>query len=180
MKICTKSEQCKVLLIEDYPDHAALVTRIIEQYGKDGFAICHHPTLADGLTCIRESDGPIDIILLDLNLEDSRGMATLEAVLIVAPDVPIVVLTSDADEATAEAALELGAQDYVVKEDALSGGARSLSRIMRYAIARNRARLCIKSKVAALKLIEQEMEPSQALSKLTEVRKWLTEFAKSA
>ena len=173
MNICTKDAQCRVLLIEDYPDHATLVDVVIRQYGKDGFSLCHHQTLAEGLDCITKHDaGPIDIILLDLHLPDSSGLATLKTVRAAATDIAIVVMTSLDDESMAEAALELGAQDYVIKTDILAGG-RSLDRIMRFAIARNiwsRA-----SQRRSLKLGEAEavIEDSRALQLVREVKEEL-------
>ena len=177
MKICTHDDQCRVLLIEDYPDHATLVEIVIQQYGKGGFNLCHHPTLSEGIACITQrSAGPIDIILLDLNLPDSHGLATLQAVLTVAVDVPVVVMTSLDDESLAEAAQEAGAQDYVIKSDILTDR-RSLARIMRYSIARNRSKIKSKEQEEKLALVEKQLNDSEALRLVREVREELTNIA---
>lgn len=57
-----------------------------------------------------------DLILLDLNLPDSRGLDTLNSVLKHSPKSPIVVRTAYEDEELAYKAIEVGAQDYLLKE----------------------------------------------------------------
>ncbi|MEI7843177.1 MAG: diguanylate cyclase [Gallionellaceae bacterium] len=56
-----------------------------------------------------------DVILLDLNLPDSSGIETVKAVRKLLPGVPIIVLSGNDDKQLAIAALENGAQDYLVK-----------------------------------------------------------------
>ncbi|MEZ4235444.1 MAG: protein kinase [Myxococcota bacterium] len=57
-----------------------------------------------------------DIVLLDLNLDGLRGTASVERVLELGIDLPIVVVTG-MDDAVGLHAIEAGAQDYVPKED---------------------------------------------------------------
>jgi DNA-binding NarL/FixJ family response regulator len=70
-------------------------------------------TLAEGVAAAR-NDKP-DIVLLDLSLPDSTGLDTVQAMRAALPGVPIVVLTGHDDHALATAALQSGAQDYLVK-----------------------------------------------------------------
>jgi diguanylate cyclase (GGDEF)-like protein/PAS domain S-box-containing protein len=70
-------------------------------------------TLAEALSVL-DRRRP-DVVLLDLALPDSSGIATVQAIHEAAPDVPIVVLTGNDDHAQASAALLAGAQDYLVK-----------------------------------------------------------------
>jgi DNA-binding response OmpR family regulator len=65
----------------------------------------------------RLTQGGIDAILLDLDLPDSTGMVTFERAYAFAPDVPIIVLTNEADEKVANATVQGGAQDYMVRVD---------------------------------------------------------------
>lgn len=60
-------------------------------------------------------------MLLDLNLPDSHGAETFRKVLEIAPNVPIVILSGQADEALAIKALHQGVQDYLVKGAFTSG-----------------------------------------------------------
>lgn len=65
--------------------------------------------LSDALT--RLSDDRFDVILLDLDLPDSRGLDTFLAVRCVAPQTPVVVLASRENEAVGRGALRQGARD---------------------------------------------------------------------
>jgi signal transduction histidine kinase len=78
-----------------------------------------------------------DIILLDLNLPDSRGTETVQKIFRIAPGVPIVVLTGLDDENAGLEAIRSGAEDYLVKGDGLE---YTLVRTIRYAIERKRAK----------------------------------------
>src|SRR5258705_3444831 len=73
------------------------------------------------------------LVLLDLNLPESRGADTFRKVREMAPGVPVVVLSGQDDEGMALKALHQGVQDYLVKGDISS---KQLERAMRYAVER--------------------------------------------
>jgi signal transduction histidine kinase len=119
-----------VLLIEDNPGDADLVClRLFE--GDLAANVSCVTRLADGLASMAKL--PPSVVLLDLNLPDSRGADTFRKVLEEAPGVPVVILSGQDDEVLAMKALHQGAQDYLVKGDITS---RHLERAMRYAIER--------------------------------------------
>ena len=119
-----------VLMIEDNPGDADLVRlRLVE--GKSAVDVNCVNRLSDGLASLKDKSP--SIILLDLNLPDSQGAETFRKVLEKAPDVPIVILSGQDDEALAIKALHQGVQDYLVKGAISSNG---LDRAMRYAIER--------------------------------------------
>jgi len=122
-----------ILLIEDEPIDAALVRRNLGAEGGQRPRLHHVPTLAAGID--RLAKGDVDVVLLDLNLPDSRGVDTVARLRERDGAIPIVVLTVAGDEDTAVAALAAGAQDYLVKEE-LAGSL--LRRSIRYAIERRR------------------------------------------
>ena len=86
------------------------------------------------MACLAER--PFDIVLADLSLPDSQGLATFERVQAAAPDEPIVVLTGLDDEEVALKAMRTGAQDYLVK-GRMNG--ELLVRSLRYAMERKQA-----------------------------------------
>ncbi|MEO0868261.1 MAG: response regulator [Cyanobacteria bacterium J06642_11] len=61
-----------------------------------------------------------DVVLLDLHLPDGQGLSLIKRLQQLAPQVPVVVLTSTQDPILAEAALQEGVQDYVVKSETFS------------------------------------------------------------
>jgi len=123
----------KVLLIEDSPGDARLLREALAEANDAAFGLEFVDRLSIGLR--RLSEGGIDLALLDLGLPDSQGLDTLDRVQTEAPDVPIIVLTGTQDEGLGVKAVQIGAQDYLVKGEV---DARLLVRAMRYAIERHR------------------------------------------
>ncbi|MGA6981301.1 MAG: hybrid sensor histidine kinase/response regulator [Candidatus Sulfotelmatobacter sp.] len=120
----------EVLLIEDNPGDADLVRlRLME--GKSPVNVNCVNRLADGLASL--SNETPSVILLDLNLPDSHGAETFRRVRDHSPNVPIVVLSGQDDQALAERAVHQGVQDYLVKGDISS---KHLERAIRYAVER--------------------------------------------
>jgi len=125
-----KDQSTHVLLIEDNPGDADLVRlRLVE--GKSPVEVNCVSRLSDGLDSLQKTSP--SVILLDLNLPDSQGAETFRKVLEQAPNVPVVILSGQDDEALAMKALHQGVQDYLVKGAISSGG---LDRAMRYAVER--------------------------------------------
>jgi len=119
-----------VLLIEDNPGDADLVRlRLVE--GKTPLTVNCVSRLSDGLASLT-AETP-SVVLLDLNLPDSRGAETFRRVREHSPHVPIVVLSGQDDEALAVKAVHHGVQDYLVKGNISS---KHLERAIRYAVER--------------------------------------------
>ena len=119
-----------VLLIEDNPGDADLVRlRLVES--EIPVDVSCVEKLADGLALMAQE--PPTVVLLDLNLPDSRGADTFRKVLEKAPDVPIIILSDQDDEALAVKAVQQGVQDYLVKGEITYP---RLQRSMRYAVER--------------------------------------------
>jgi signal transduction histidine kinase len=119
-----------VLLIEDNPGDADLVRlRLVE--GQSGVKVNCVNRLSDGLASLTKETP--SLVLLDLNLPDSRGAETFRRVMEHAPNVPIVVLSGQDDEALAIKAVHQGVQDYLVKGNLSS---QQLERAIRYAVER--------------------------------------------
>lgn len=123
-------EHIKILLFEDNSADADLVSEYLE-LSNLSFDILLVKRLADGVEAL--SDQTFDLVLLDLSLPDSSGLATLKAVAAAVRDEVIIVLTGADDEALSLATLQAGAQDYLFK-DHLSG--EVLRRSIRYALER--------------------------------------------
>ncbi len=122
----------RILLVEDDGAFAAFLETALS-VEDDPPELRHVPDLAGALARLRE-DGP-DAVILDLHLPDSQGLDTLRAVVAAAPLLPVVVLTGAADLALARTALQLGAQDWIVKG---RSEAEVVQRAVRYAVERKR------------------------------------------
>lgn len=107
---------------------------VFKKYAKDEFQVTRESSLVDALK--RLSQGGVDLVLLDTDLPEGKGLANLVRVLLNHPKTPVVVLTELKDETVALQALRCGAEDYVIKDDVADREA--LIRISRYSIERHR------------------------------------------
>jgi len=129
----TGSPHLKALLIEDSEDEVVLLRELLSESKDPAFSVEHAGHLASGLARIRVSD--FDVLILDLSLPDSQGTDTVARARAAAAHLPIIVLTGQDDEDVAVAAVQGGAQDYLVKGRVDSN---ALVRSIRYAIQRHR------------------------------------------
>jgi two-component system, cell cycle response regulator len=129
-----------ILLIEDNPGDARLLRLALQDVTSIVFHVAHASTLQEGMQLL--SDAPPDVVLLDLSLPDSHGLETVIALHEYAPEMPVIVLTGNTDDALAVRALQEGAQDYLVKGQ-FDGGL--ISRAIRYAIERHRLQQAVRS-----------------------------------
>ena len=106
-------ERAVVLSIEDNPVDSKLMRILLESCGKLRFKVMTAGTLAAGIQAAMS--GPVDLVLLDLNLSDSVGLDTLRHMLNSFPNIAIVVITGVEEEQQGLEALHLGAQDYLIK-----------------------------------------------------------------
>lgn len=130
----------KVLHVEDNPGDARLMREILSEAPTPHFELTHVERMSDAVD--RLGIEHFDVILLDLSLPDVQGLQTVYRMCGAAPEVPIVVLTGLDDESLAVKAVQVGAQDYLLKSR-LDG---HLSvRAIRYAIERQRSRTELRS-----------------------------------
>ena len=109
----------EILLVEDNPGDV----RLTEEALKEGRVINNIHLAKDGVEAMSflqrggeysNADRP-DLILLDLNLPDSKELSTLDSVRENAHEVPIVVITALSDEGLALEAMKRGAEGFLVK-----------------------------------------------------------------
>ena len=124
----------KSLLVEDNPADARLIREMLKDSPGDGVVLQHAARLDLALDRLRQE--PFDIVLLDLDLPDSHGLATLTRTQQADSGLAVVVLTGQTDRAFAVEAVRAGAQDYLVK-GRFDG--ELLVRTLCYALERNRA-----------------------------------------
>lgn len=126
-------EHVRVLLVEDSHVDRRLVSEWLSEQAQVAFDVESRDSLAAAMARLAQVD--IDVILLDLNLPDSRGMPTCTKLLERFPECPIVVLSGLDDRRTAIEAVQAGAQDYLVKGEV---DEKTLPRTLCYAIERHR------------------------------------------
>lgn len=123
----------RLLLVEDSRSDAELVEALLGHRDDVRFSITVASTLADALAWLARHAA--DVILLNLTLPDSERLATFRAVRNRSPEAPVVVMTGVAEKGLAQAAVQQGAQDFLVKGPLTSD---RLAETLLFAIERNR------------------------------------------
>jgi DNA-binding response OmpR family regulator len=101
----------RILLVED---DAAVAASSIDGLTALGFQIDHVITGAAALAAVGATTGAPEVVLLDLGLPDMDGQEVCRRIR-AESDVPIIIVSARGHEADRVIALELGADDYLVK-----------------------------------------------------------------
>jgi DNA-binding NtrC family response regulator len=100
----------RVLVVDDTAANRRLLAATFEA---EGFAVS---LAADGPAGLAElKANPPSVVLLDLRMPGMTGIETLTAAKQLAPQLPVIVLTSDGDIASAVEATRLGAFDFLTR-----------------------------------------------------------------
>ena len=122
----------RVLLVEDNDSDAMVAQAAVEKAVRGPHEVLRAATLANGLAILRSAD--VGLVLLDLNLPDSRGVDTLKRMR-VAASCPIIVVTVEDRPGLDEEALGDGAFE-ILHKDRL--GPDAIVRLLRLAEDRRR------------------------------------------
>ena len=125
----------RILLIEDNPGDALLVQSYLED-ADVSIELENVTSLAAATERLEQAEveqAKFDALLVDLSLPDAQGLETVKRTQSLG--LPVVVMTGLGDEATALAAVQAGAQDYLVKGVA---GGTDILKALRYAVERVR------------------------------------------
>ncbi len=163
MTITAQAMVSRILLVEDSPGDQRLTTHALRSLLSPIPEIDIRASMAAALEAIASNS--YDIILTDLDLPDSFGLATCKQLAEAATHIPVVVLTGSHSEELGLDALHMGAQDYLIKDEYRGS---ELRRVLRHALERHRMRTS---------LVKAKSEVEEALGRLRtleEMREQLT------
>lgn len=143
------NQAIRVLLVEDDPGDEAYIREVLSE-GKDQ-EIHLETTDRVGTALARMEQGDVDLVLLDLSLPDSTGLATFQKMYKAWPRVPIVLLTGLDDYQMAVKAVSEGAQDYLIKKGLDTG---VLLRAIRYGVERQALTLKLQKALEEVKRLK--------------------------
>lgn len=104
----------KILLVDDHDLVRFGTTLLLESLDEVHCAITPCRSLDEARTACREQ-GPFDLVLLDLNLPDAKGLQGLRTLRDECPDIPLAMLTGTQDEFVIRQAQAMGAVGYLLK-----------------------------------------------------------------
>lgn len=131
MQVMSASNPLKILLVEDSPGDAIIISKVLQQAMPQTHILEKAPTISDALKIVSEQE--FDVALLDRTLPDSRGFSGLHSIQNMSPKLPIIFLTGYKDEFSAFEAIKQGAQDYLFKDQL---NAELIKRAIQYAVLR--------------------------------------------
>ncbi len=144
----SSSRSLAILIIEDDLVDQKQMERLLRKSAISISVIRHSIHLDEALALM--SQQTFDVVLLDLNLPDSGGLATVTTVHRVDPNAAIVVATGEGAEERGLEAVAIGAQDYLIKGEF---DAQTLARTVRYAVERRQAQRVLQESEHRLKLV---------------------------
>jgi signal transduction histidine kinase len=147
-----KNRPLRILLIEDNPGDARLVREMLSETGAAGYELTWVKLIREGREALDAR--PVDVVLADLSLPDSRADQTFAVLRELAERAPVVIFTGLEDEEAAARAVREGAQDYLVKGKL---DAELLARAVRYAIERWRFSEELRSKERELEQLNTDL-----------------------
>ena len=104
----------KVLLVDDHDLVRFGTSMLIESLDAVQCTITPCRSLEEARTACREQ-GPFDLVLLDLNLPDAKGLQGLRTLRNDCPNIPFAMLTGTQDEFVIRQAQAMGAVGYLLK-----------------------------------------------------------------
>lgn len=146
------NQELKVLLVEDNPSDVYLVRDLLSRCENRRFVINEAKSLKEAVSYLEKER--YDAVLLDLSLPDSMGLQTFYKIHRAANDTPVVVCSGTSDQEFTTKAVQLGAQDYVVKG---RFDEYILSKSIEYAIERQTLLIQLRAKNDELEKSERQL-----------------------
>ena len=104
-----KDGPARVLVIDDDEAICGLISKYLQHLGH---SVEYQP---DGRELDTALSAPLDVVLLDVNLQDTDGFALLERVVRERPDISVIMLTASTEVENVVEAMRRGAFDYLSK-----------------------------------------------------------------
>jgi CheY-like chemotaxis protein len=106
-----------IFVVDDEPDVAELFRQRFRREVRDGVYVLHFAASAE--EALGRLSGPIQpdliVLLSDINMPGMDGLALLEAIKQLRPELPVMMVTAYGDEERRRRAREAGAAEFVTK-----------------------------------------------------------------
>ncbi len=107
--------EVRALIVDDSSVMRKIVERALRQAGLDALVVHEAGSGTEGLEVLKST--PVDLILSDINMPSMDGLEFLRQIRAqrLAPDVPVVMITTESSEEHVKQAILAGAQGYIRK-----------------------------------------------------------------
>lgn len=100
----------RMLLIDD---EKGFVATLAKRLARRNIQVTQAYSGREGIQALRRQD--FDVVVLDLKMEDMDGLEVLKIIKIMAPDMPVLMLSGHASDEAAQTGIKAGAFDYLTK-----------------------------------------------------------------
>jgi DNA-binding NtrC family response regulator len=142
-------QKISVLVVEDSLDDYFFLKRVLDSSEEIEANFFHEDRLERAISVAKNK--VIDVAIIDLCLPDSFGLDTYVAFHEKYPLIPTIIMTGYKDHQMAFAAVQKGAQDYLIKGEP---SATAIIRTIRYAIERQRLTTELKTALDHIKQLQ--------------------------
>ncbi len=122
------TEAAKVLVVDDHPLFRAALGPALIKAKFDTQNIHSRSCIAHSLESMKKAK--YDLVLLDLNLPDSRGFEGFSKIRAADEDVPIIVVSATESQPAFSTAKSLGASGYIPKSSTLTDITQAIETVM--------------------------------------------------
>jgi two-component system chemotaxis response regulator CheY len=107
--------EVRILIVDDSSVMRKIVERALRQAGLDSLVVHEASNGTEGLDLLRAKQ--VDLILSDINMPSMDGLEFLRQIQAqkLAPDVPVVMITTESSEEHVKQAIQSGARGYIRK-----------------------------------------------------------------
>lgn len=148
----------RVLIVEDNQVDRALLENMLTESAAYTSLIKSTGNLSLALKLLEEMD--FEVVVLDLNLPDSKGEETIRKLSKQFPNIAIVVNTGAYEDDLGLRTLSIGAQDFLVKG---KYSAYALNKVLHYALERKRLEVELKEAYSQLQETQSQLIESEKM-----------------
>ena len=107
--------EVRILIVDDSSVMRKIVERALRQAGLDSLVVHEASNGTEGLDLLRAKQ--VDLILSDINMPSMDGLEFLRQIQAqkLAPDIPVVMITTESSEEHVKQAIQSGARGYIRK-----------------------------------------------------------------
>ena len=103
--------QNPILIVDDESEFLLSAELTLKSFGLTNIKTASNGKAANKIL----GNGPVSIILLDINMPDMNGTELLEKIVSERPDIPVIMITAENDISIAVKCIKLGAYNYLPK-----------------------------------------------------------------
>jgi DNA-binding NarL/FixJ family response regulator len=116
-KVSKSPAKRRILLVDDHPITRQGVAVLINQ--EEDLEVIGETDSAPGAITLLQKQ-PADLAIIDITLKTTNGIELMKHIRVLAPDMPVLVMSMHDEGVYAERAMRAGARGYIMKQEASS------------------------------------------------------------